>query len=55
LLECPQVAARLQVFTDAFILAIRPADSPCRAILASETPSRAERVPFLQALNDLNK
>lgn len=48
-------AARLQVFTDVFTLAIGPADSLCRAILASEMPSRAERVPFLQPLNDVNK
>jgi hypothetical protein len=54
-LECPPVAARLQVFTDALILATMPADSPYRAILASEMPSRAERVPCLQALNNVYK
>ena len=40
----PQLAARLQVFTEAFILAIRPAGSPCLAIRASEIPSRVLRM-----------
>ena len=44
LVQYPHLAARLQVFTEAFILAIRPAGSPCLVIRASEIPSRILRV-----------
>jgi hypothetical protein len=59
-LECPQVAARFQVFTDTFILAIRPADSPWAGNPGlGDTLQGTERVPFLieyyQALDDVNK
>jgi hypothetical protein len=42
--KCPQVAARLQVFTEAFILAMRPAGSSCLAIRASDMLSRVLRL-----------
>ena len=38
------LAAHLQIFTEAFILAIKPAGSPCLAIRAPEIPSRVLRV-----------
>src|SRR5271155_759093 len=47
LAQCPQLAVRLQVFTESFNLVIRPAGSPCLATWASEMRSRVLRVPFL--------
>jgi len=47
LAQCPQLAVRLQVFTESFNLVIRPAGSPCLATRASEMRSRVLRVSFL--------
>ena len=47
LAQYPQLAARLQVFTESFNLVIRPAGSPCLATRASEMRSRVLTVSFL--------
>src|SRR3954449_11355421 len=46
LAQWPQLAVRLQVFTESFNLVIRPAGSPCLATQASEMRSRVLRVSF---------
>ena len=47
LAQCPQLAVRLQDFTESFNLVIRPAGSPCLATRASEMRSRVRKVSFL--------
>jgi hypothetical protein len=44
LAQCPQLAAHLQVFTEAFILAMRPTGSSCLVIRASDMLSRVLRL-----------
>ena len=47
LAQCPQLAVRLQDFTESFNLVIRPAGSPCLATRASKMRSMVLRVSFL--------
>jgi hypothetical protein len=48
LTQCPQLAARLQVFIESFNLVIMPAGSPCLAIPGlGDTLQGAEGVLFL--------
>jgi hypothetical protein len=48
LAQCPQLAARLQVFIESFNLVIRPAGSPCLATPGlGDTLQGAEDVLFL--------
>jgi hypothetical protein len=46
LAQCPQLAVRLQVFTESFDQVIRPAGSPCLATRASEMRSRVLKMSF---------